>query len=158
MSSVDFSIHLFSNNGVSDGRIEVEVRNTGINYQAFLGSTMIEEKVVIMATVTPSPIGSTARDLEPVQDLVVGSLFVNEAPGQRGASSAWTVEQVEFDLDEIEDTVPEDFVVFCGRSMNDFSNLRLIRTESVNGKSTRHYTGDIDADGDPNLVGCGPAP
>ena len=38
--------------------------------------------------------------------------------------------------------------------MNDFSNLRLIRTESVNGKSTRHYTGDIEADGDPNLVGC----
>ena len=112
MSSVDFSIQLFSNNGVSDGRIEVEVRNTGINYQAFLGSTMIEERVVIMATVTPSPIGSTARDLEPVQDLVVGSFFVNEAPGQRGASSAWTVEQVEFDLDEIEDTVPEDFVVF----------------------------------------------
>ena len=53
---------------------------------------------------------------------------------------------MEFDLDEIEDTVPEDFVVFCGRSMNDFSNLRLIRTESVNGKSTRYYTGDIEAD------------
>ena len=77
VSSVDFSIQLFSNNGVSDGRIEVEVRNTGINYQAFLGSTMIEEKVVIMATVTPSPIGSNARDLEPVQDLVVGFIFVN---------------------------------------------------------------------------------
>ena len=67
-NSVDLSIQTYSSDGVPEDRIEFAIHETGLNCQAFGVAATIEERVLILASPTPSPQGSTTREVKPISD------------------------------------------------------------------------------------------
>ena len=54
-----------------------------------------------------------------------------------------------------ENAFQDDVAKFCGHPIDDFSNLRYVGEERINGVLTRHYSGNVEVDDDPDNISNG---
>ena len=108
----------------------VEFNPTAIRIRSYLDDVMEQESIVIVTTSLVEP-GSTLE--------FMGYTRIKETDGKWGD---WVVI-------EGKKTIPDDLpdTDFCGLTADELSDLQYVGSETVDGISTRHYSGTLKADG-----------
>ena len=151
--SFDMTMQIYSRDGTLRKRLEGEIDASGIHYRAFRENVLADEFIITISTPTPPPLGARSRSVEPASELVTFTFFENESPGDDSQPDTWSHQIVESEVDE--NAFQDDVAKFCGHPIDDFSNLRYVGEERINGVLTRHYSGNVEVDGDPDNISNG---
>ena len=119
-------------------KIEAQVSDRGYSHQSFENGQIVAEGVAIYS------------EEEAVQTRSGGAQQVEVTSYDRFRSndtwSDWTVTE---QMVESRDSMAG----FCGYILESFTGLRFVGNETLDGQSVRKFTGIVEFDGDPNVVG-----
>ena len=139
---VDVIMQVVPEGGEPRGWIEVEVGSAGMHIRDYYeDGTFISESITIWSTPIPSDSGVVGAASNQVR-----SASFHRNLERDNQWNDWSFSEEEFEISQSVNT-------FCSHSLEKFSDFQYIGQETVNGVLSRHFSGVIDADGDPNNAG-----
>ena len=140
----DIHMQMVPATGEPRGWTEFEASSAGIHLRNYhQDGTFLSERIIIWST--PIPSGSGAAGAASDQGEV--AFYDRKLAGE----NQWGDWEVTINRGRL--AIRENTDTFCSHPLDDFSDFQYLGQETVNGVRSRHFSGVIDADGDPDNAG-----